>query len=240
MPSRGPAQTPAPPDPPADLSEPESTPPPPEIPPGKAVPLPYPATPMLGLLVALPPGDAAVQVVRVVPGGPAEAAGILLGDRLRSLDGESIASPLELVQLLRKKHAGDRVVLGIQRDGQEQTHTVTLASRDLPPPPAEPQVESAVPSARDSSQAAPPKPQGGKATPPEALRDAMEGEPMPHGLFPSIDDVSRFVEEEQKSADPRYDELLRRYDDLRREVDALKRELLELRQQVPPPAPAQP
>lgn len=67
-------------------------------------------------------GDGRVEVARVQPGGPAAKAGIVAGDRLRTIDGLTVDErPVtEVVALLR---GGDRtrVTLGLERDGRAWT-----------------------------------------------------------------------------------------------------------------------
>jgi len=61
------------------------------------------------------------------PGGPADQAGLRAGDQVKSVDGEPVATPLDLVQLLRAR-PGRAVALQVERDGAELALTVhTLA-----------------------------------------------------------------------------------------------------------------
>ncbi len=62
------------------------------------------------------------------PDGPAQAAGLKVGDRLLSLDGAALSDWQQLVDGVRPR-AGQRVVLAIQRDGQSLEVPVTLASK---------------------------------------------------------------------------------------------------------------
>jgi putative serine protease PepD len=68
-------------------------------------------------------------VSSVVPGGPAEAAGLRTGDLITSIDGDEALSTDQLVAVTLAKRAGDRVEIGYERDGNRQTATVTLAAR---------------------------------------------------------------------------------------------------------------
>ncbi|MEU0391184.1 S41 family peptidase [Streptomyces sp. NPDC006208] len=71
-------------------------------------------------------GGGLVEVAKVQPGGPADRAGIRVGDRLRTIDGREVARrPVtEVVALLR---GGERttVELGLERDGREWTERLT-------------------------------------------------------------------------------------------------------------------
>ncbi len=62
------------------------------------------------------------------PEGPAQAAGLKLGDRLLSLDGAPLTDWQQLVDGVRPR-AGQRVTLLVQRDGQQIEVPVTLASK---------------------------------------------------------------------------------------------------------------
>ncbi|HOM15728.1 MAG TPA: M20/M25/M40 family metallo-hydrolase [Thermoguttaceae bacterium] len=65
----------------------------------------------------------------VVPGGPAEKAGLRGGDVIVQFDGQSIRSLADIETALRKHKPGDKVRLTAQRDGQEVRVEVTLAPR---------------------------------------------------------------------------------------------------------------
>lgn len=73
--------------------------------------------------------DEGVVVLRVVAGGPAEAAGIEEGDILTSLDGEEIRTVEDFLAALRGKEPGDRVTVTLVRGGDEQEVTVTVTDR---------------------------------------------------------------------------------------------------------------
>ena len=79
-----------------------------------------------------------------MPGSPADMAGIrggsttatiggqtltLGGDIITSIDGRKITSFANLAETIAAKSAGDRVTLGILRDGKAQTISVTLANK---------------------------------------------------------------------------------------------------------------
>ena len=102
-----------------------------------------PITPDLQQAINLPVGYG-VLVGHVVPGSPADMAGIrggsttatiggqqmtLGGDIITSIDGHRITSFANLAAPIAAKSAGDRVTLGLLRDGKSMTVTVTLANR---------------------------------------------------------------------------------------------------------------
>ena len=66
-------------------------------------------------------------VSSVVAGGPAEAAGIVAGDVLTSINGQTVDSPNTLTNLLTTFHPGDRVTVGVLTATGQQTVTVLLA-----------------------------------------------------------------------------------------------------------------
>jgi putative serine protease PepD len=62
----------------------------------------------------------------ILPGGPAQKAGLRGGDVIIEIDGKEIYSPEELIVSIRAKSVGDRVTLGFLRDGVKKTVTLTL------------------------------------------------------------------------------------------------------------------
>lgn len=72
------------------------------------------------------PLEAGVYIVQVVPGGAAEKAGLEVGDRIVSFDGESVESVSSLKNDLRRHAIGDEVEIVIDRQGQEETLHITL------------------------------------------------------------------------------------------------------------------
>jgi putative serine protease PepD len=64
----------------------------------------------------------------VVPGGPAEAAGLRAGDVITGIDGQAATDPTQLALLTIKKKPGDTVTVTYERAGASATATVTLGS----------------------------------------------------------------------------------------------------------------
>ncbi len=79
-------------------------------------PFANPEMPVLGIGMAMMRGVKGVIVESVVSGSPAAAAGVRAGDVIRSLDGSAVRDGGELLQMLAKRQAGDRVKLGVARD----------------------------------------------------------------------------------------------------------------------------
>jgi len=71
-----------------------------------------------------------VLVQRVHPGGPAEKAGIKVGDIIVSIDGRSIKDGDDLVSEIASRRPGSTVRLGYLRDGKQSDTTVTIGDRD--------------------------------------------------------------------------------------------------------------
>ena len=69
------------------------------------------------------------QVLRLAPGGPATAAGLLPDDILLSLDGMEVGNVASLIEALGKKMAGTEIKLAVRRAGREKRIAVTLGVR---------------------------------------------------------------------------------------------------------------
>jgi putative serine protease PepD len=63
------------------------------------------------------------------PAGPAQAAGLRVGDIITTIDGQPADSTDQLVALTLSKHPGDKVELGYQRGATKGTATVTLGTQ---------------------------------------------------------------------------------------------------------------
>ncbi|WP_025273745.1 S1C family serine protease [Haloglycomyces albus] len=70
-----------------------------------------------------------VELEEVVPGSPADDAGLRDGDVLTSFADRTVSDNTELVALVRKFAPGDTVTVTFERDGQEQSAQVTLAAK---------------------------------------------------------------------------------------------------------------
>ena len=72
---------------------------------------------MLGVgMGRLPRGVRGVLVDKVEPNAPAAAAGVRVGDIIKTVNGETIRDGSELLEVIVKQEAGDVVELGILRD----------------------------------------------------------------------------------------------------------------------------
>ena len=70
-----------------------------------------------------------VLVAMVVPGSPAERAGVREGDIIRAIDGRPVCGPSELLSIVSKKRIGQEVGLSILRGGEKKELKVVVGSR---------------------------------------------------------------------------------------------------------------
>jgi putative serine protease PepD len=76
-----------------------------------------------------PPVDRGAVIVDLVPGGPAQDAGIVVGDTIVRFDGHDVTDPDQLGQLIREQAPGDQVTVGVvHADGSNGEVTVTLGT----------------------------------------------------------------------------------------------------------------
>jgi S1-C subfamily serine protease len=71
-------------------------------------------------------GASSVQIAQIVAGSAAEQAGLKAGDLILKVNDTTIDSNATLAAVISGFNAGDTATLTIQRDGQEQTVTVTF------------------------------------------------------------------------------------------------------------------
>ena len=71
-------------------------------------------------------GASSVQIAQIVAGSAAEQAGLKAGDLILKVNDITIDSNTTLAAVISGFNAGDTATLTIQRDGQEQTVTVTF------------------------------------------------------------------------------------------------------------------
>ena len=69
------------------------------------------------------------KISNVVPGSPAETAGLVVGDALHVVAGKEIASINDLVGLMGEKKPGDEVAVEYERDGKRTKKSIKLADR---------------------------------------------------------------------------------------------------------------
>lgn len=74
-------------------------------------------------------GQGGITISSVVPGSPAERAGLKVGDTIFSVDGKSIKNGDELVSDIASRKPGSKVTLGYFRNGKKDEAAVTVADR---------------------------------------------------------------------------------------------------------------
>jgi len=72
------------------------------------------------------PADAVLKVDRVVPGSPAEKAGLAAGDLILKIDGAGVSTVSAFVKSIQDRGAGGELKLVVSRDGKESEMTVKL------------------------------------------------------------------------------------------------------------------
>ena len=75
--------------------------------------------------------DPTLNVAFVGEGSPAQTAGLMVGDEIRALNGEELSSWENLVNVI-VDNPGQEISLEIERNGQQQTISATIARRDTP------------------------------------------------------------------------------------------------------------
>ena len=74
-------------------------------------------------------GTGGVTVAAVTAGGPAETAGLKVGDVIVSVGGKKVADPDEVAAAIQDRHPGDGIEVKVTRGGNEQTVNVKLGER---------------------------------------------------------------------------------------------------------------
>jgi S1-C subfamily serine protease len=74
-------------------------------------------------------GDFGLVVVNVEPNGPADRAGVLLGDILVALDGNPVTDPRDVLAALTPEKVGQAIRVRLLRGGQPTDLSVTVGQR---------------------------------------------------------------------------------------------------------------
>lgn len=83
-------------------------------------------TPVIGIQVA--DGPNGPEVADLTPGGPAEAAGLQVGDVVTEVDGRTVRDATELIVAIRDNAVGDTVNLLVLRNGSELDLSLVLTA----------------------------------------------------------------------------------------------------------------
>jgi serine protease Do len=70
-----------------------------------------------------------VLISSIAKSGPAEQAGLKVGDIITSVDGKPVKDGDELVNIISARHPGSTAKIGYVRNGKEDSATVTIADR---------------------------------------------------------------------------------------------------------------
>ena len=73
--------------------------------------------------------DEGLLITGIDPSGPAQQAGLRVGDVITAIDGEQAVRTDQLVSVTLTKRPGDKVEIGYKRDRKPATATVTLAKQ---------------------------------------------------------------------------------------------------------------
>ncbi|MFO0892602.1 MAG: alpha/beta fold hydrolase, partial [Isosphaeraceae bacterium] len=87
-----------------------------------------PVSPELRAKLKLPDKGGAA-VVRPLPGSPAESAGLKPGDVIQTVDGANVSGPADVIAAVARRKSGDRLELGLRREGKDQAATARLEER---------------------------------------------------------------------------------------------------------------
>lgn len=85
-------------------------------------------TPIIGVVLNTAYVGDGAEVGELTSGGPAEEAGIRVGDVITALNGRQVADSTELVVAIRSYAPGESVEIDLERNGQQQTVTLVLGS----------------------------------------------------------------------------------------------------------------
>jgi len=78
---------------------------------------------------AAPTGTGGAQVQNVIPGGPADRAGLKPGDVVTKVAGKDVNEPADISAVIAAKRPGDDVLLQAERGGQSVVLNATLGNR---------------------------------------------------------------------------------------------------------------
>jgi S1-C subfamily serine protease len=80
------------------------------------------------------PSGGGALVTQVIPGGPADQAGLQQGDLITAVNTQPVAGPADIASVVDSRSVGDEVLLQINRGGQVEPIGVTLGRRPAASP----------------------------------------------------------------------------------------------------------
>jgi uncharacterized iron-regulated protein len=89
---------------------------------------PQPKRPRIGVILKTEEGSKGLKIEQVIPGSPAEKAGLQAGDQLLSVEGKEITKVKDIHDALAEKGWGKEIRFTLFRNGAERDVTVTLPS----------------------------------------------------------------------------------------------------------------
>ncbi len=81
----------------------------------------------LGVTAVEPGGGSGAEVAGVIEGGPADRAGLGIGDLITAVDGVAVSAPADLTALVRCHVPGERSAVTYVRDGARRQVTLLLS-----------------------------------------------------------------------------------------------------------------
>ena len=85
-------------------------------------------TPIIGVVLNTAFTGEGAEISEITPGGPAEKAGLRVGDVITGFNGRQVADSTELVVAIRSYAPGEQIEISIIRRGQNSTIPLTLGS----------------------------------------------------------------------------------------------------------------
>jgi putative serine protease PepD len=85
--------------------------------------------PYLGVTTETSAGGTGALVRGLLPGGPAAASGLRLGDVIVGVGGQEVQTPPDISSAIGSRKPGDEVAVDVQRGGARQSLRVTLGTR---------------------------------------------------------------------------------------------------------------
>ncbi len=85
-------------------------------------------TPIIGVVLNTAYTGEGAEISEITPGGPAQVAGVRVGDVITGFNGRQVADSTELVVAIRSYAPGERIEITVTRKGQTSTLPMTLGS----------------------------------------------------------------------------------------------------------------